>query len=158
MFDWAMANPDLMRLMAWSALEQRAKDPAQRAGIRDAKVQALAEAKKAGNVGMAFEPNFLLTVIMSLATAWSAAGPFGPSFDSKSKERPDVLRKSIVEAVRVLANQGKRTRTIKKSKSRWHAFASLALRRICKPASSTQSRIAFRGSDCSSRTDSIRRS
>src|SRR5271157_171628 len=29
-FDWVMANPDLMRLMAWSALEQRAKGQAGR--------------------------------------------------------------------------------------------------------------------------------
>src|SRR6516225_11348924 len=40
LFDWAMANPDLMRLMAWFALEEQAKDPAERLAIFDAKVRA----------------------------------------------------------------------------------------------------------------------
>src|SRR5262249_16885173 len=51
LFDWAMANPDLMRLMSWFALDQQAKDPAERMAIFDAKVAALAEAQNAGQVG-----------------------------------------------------------------------------------------------------------
>ena len=39
-FDFAMTNPDLMRLMAWSALEQNAKGPAGRVAILDAKLQS----------------------------------------------------------------------------------------------------------------------
>jgi hypothetical protein len=45
--------------------------------------------------------------VMSLATAWSAAGPFGPSLDPRAAERPAALRESIIEAVRLLANAGK---------------------------------------------------
>ena len=50
-FDWAMANPDLMRLMAWSALEQQAKDKAERVAALEGKVAALAAAQDAGRVG-----------------------------------------------------------------------------------------------------------
>jgi AcrR family transcriptional regulator len=117
-FDWAMANPDLMRLMAWSALEQKAKDQAERVATLDAKIRALTEAQRAGQVGTAFPPGFLLTAIMSLATAWSVASPFGPSFVPKAAERPAALRESIIEAVRLLANAGKGTRTQGRSKSR----------------------------------------
>src|SRR5882672_9492846 len=34
-FDFTMANPDLMRLMAWSNLEQQVTDPATRAEVHD---------------------------------------------------------------------------------------------------------------------------
>ena len=106
-FDWAMANPDLMRLMAWFALELKAKGPPERAAMVDAKVAALTEAQKSGQVGTAFPPGFLLIAIMSLATAWSAASPFGPSINPKAAEHPVVLRKNLSEAVRLLASAGK---------------------------------------------------
>jgi AcrR family transcriptional regulator len=117
-FDWAMANPDLMRLMAWSALEQKAKGQAERVAALDAKIAALTEAQNAGQVGTAFPPRFLLIAVMSLATAWSVASPFGPSVDPKAAERPAALRKSVAEAVRLLADAGKGTRTQERSKSR----------------------------------------
>ena len=69
-------------------------------------------------MGTAFPPRFLLTAVLSLATAWSAAGPVGPSLDPKAAERPAALRKSIVEAVRLLANAGKGTPTQGRSKKR----------------------------------------
>jgi AcrR family transcriptional regulator len=116
-FDWAMANPDLMRLIAWSALE-KAKAPTERGATLDAKLAALAEAQDAGRVGTAFPPHFLLIAVMSLATAWSAAGPLGPSLDAKAAECPAALRESIIEAVRLLANAGKGAPAQGKSKKR----------------------------------------
>ncbi len=116
-FAWAMANPDLMRLLAWSALE-KTKSPTERGATLDAKLVALAEAQKAGRVGTAFTPHFLLIAVMSLATAWSAASPFGQSLDVEAAERPPALRESIIEAVRLLANAGKGTPTQGKNKKR----------------------------------------
>src|ERR1700740_1969197 len=58
-FDWARANPDLMRLLAWSTLEQTAKGKAERVAAFDAKVAALTKAQQAGRVGSAFPPDFL---------------------------------------------------------------------------------------------------
>ena len=117
-FDWAQANPDLMRLLAWSALEQQAKDKAERVAALEGKVAALTEAQNAGRVGTAFPPDFLLIAVMSLATAWSAASPFGPSVNPKAAERPAALRESLVEAVRLLASAGKRKRTQGRNKER----------------------------------------
>jgi AcrR family transcriptional regulator len=117
-FDWVRANPDLMRLLAWSALEQKAKGTAERVAALDAKVRALTEAQNAGQVGAAFPPDFLLIAVMSLAAAWSVASPFGPSVNPKAAERPAALRESLVEAVRLLANAGKGARAQGKSKSR----------------------------------------
>lgn len=117
-FDFAMANPDLMRLVAWSALEQKAKDLGERAKMLEAKLAALTEVRKANGVGTAFPPDFLLTALMSLATAWSVASPFAPPLDSKSAERQDALRKSLTEAIRLLASAGKGIRTHAKRKLR----------------------------------------
>ena len=116
-FDWAMANPDLMRLMAWSALEQKAKGQAGRVAAFEAKVRALTEAQTAGQMGTAFPPDFLLMAVMSLATAWSVASPFGPSVNPGAAERPPALRESLIEAVRLLANAGKANRTQGRSKA-----------------------------------------
>src|SRR5579859_524778 len=49
-FDWVLANPDLMRLLAWSALEQTPAANARHCAMRDTKIAALAEAQKAGQV------------------------------------------------------------------------------------------------------------
>jgi AcrR family transcriptional regulator len=117
-FDWAQANPDLMRLLAWSALEQQAKGHAERVETLRAKVAALTEAQNAGRVGAAFPPDFLLIAVMSLATAWSAASPFGPSVNPGVAERPTGLRESLIEAVRLLASAGKGKRTQGRNKER----------------------------------------
>ena len=110
-FDWAMTNPDLMRLLAWSALEQQAKGHARRVEALEGKVAARTEAQDAGRVGTACPPDFLLIPVMSLATAGSAASPFGPSINPGAVERPAVPREGLIEAVRLLAGAGKRKRT-----------------------------------------------
>src|SRR5258708_28201801 len=117
-FDWSLTNPDLMRLLAWSALEQTPAAKAERCAIRDRKLAALTEAQHAGQVGNAFPPDFLLIATMSLATAWSALSPFAPLPDRKAAERTAAVRKSLIEAVQLLANAEKGTRTNGRSKSR----------------------------------------
>jgi AcrR family transcriptional regulator len=104
-FDFARANPDLFRLMTWFALEQRADSPAERVAVRKRKVAALVKAQKAGQLGTTFSPDFLLTAIMVLATAWTAANPFRPSLDPDKPQRPAALRRSIAEAVRLLCTR-----------------------------------------------------
>ena len=113
-FDFAMANPELMRLMAWSSLEQTAGVSATRAAAHSAKVAALdqvqSEARAAGRTGPVFPANFLLTAVMTLAAAWTATNPFGPSVDPESALHPAELRESIAAAVELISNAGpKRT-------------------------------------------------
>jgi AcrR family transcriptional regulator len=117
-FDWARANPDLMRLLAWSALEQQAKGQARRVEALGEKLAALGEAQSAGRIGTAFPPHFLLIAVLSLATAWSAAGLFGASLGTKAGTRKAELRQNIIEAVRLLEGAGKGNRTPGSSKSR----------------------------------------
>jgi AcrR family transcriptional regulator len=101
-FDFAMSNPDIMRLMAWFGLEQKVESPAERSASVQSKLHELALHQKDGQIGDFFSPGFLMTVVMTLSTAWSAASAFGPSFDPGLQKRPAALRKLIVEAVRLV--------------------------------------------------------
>jgi AcrR family transcriptional regulator len=85
-FDFMMAHPELMRLMAWSALEQPVASLSERRTARDAKVIALKAAQDAGQVGTTFPPRFLLTTILSLASTSTAANPFGPALDPDAQK------------------------------------------------------------------------
>ena len=103
LFDFAMAHPDLMRLMAWFGLEQNADSRAARGPSLAGKVAALIKAQKAGHVRTALPPRFLLTAITVLATAWTAANPFVPWLDPDAHKRPAALRRNIAEMVRLLS-------------------------------------------------------
>src|SRR5262249_34046133 len=116
-FDFVMANPDLMRLMAWSALEET-KASADRAATLSIKVAALAKAQNGGHIRAVFSPDFLWIAIMRFATAWSAGSPFGPSVNPNAAKRQPALRGELVKAVKLLSNAGKKTRKRETSKSR----------------------------------------
>ena len=68
--------------------------------LKSVKVAAL---KKGGQIGTTFPSRFLLTAIIALATAWSAASPFGPILDPDSRKHPAALRRNIAEAVGLLS-------------------------------------------------------
>lgn len=105
-FDFAMDHPDLMRLMAWSNLEQRASRLPARGASQDDKVRAMAAARPEGGPGAAFDPAFVLTAVMTLATAWSAASPFGPALTPHLADDPAALRASISRAVALMVGAG----------------------------------------------------
>jgi AcrR family transcriptional regulator len=101
-FDYASAHPDLFRLVAWSTLERVGGGSAEKGAAQKAKIASLKQAQQAGQVSAALPPAFLLTAIMSIATAWSAANPFGSTIDPDAPKRPAALRRCIAEAVRAL--------------------------------------------------------
>lgn len=103
-FDFAMGHPDLMRLIAWANLEQGARSPAERAAAHDEKVAQLQAARGTGELGTTLPPSFLLTAIMALATAWSAANPFGLPVAPGAADNRAELREDIASTVRLLAS------------------------------------------------------
>jgi AcrR family transcriptional regulator len=98
-FDFAMAHPDLMRLLAWSTLERSAGVPEGRATSHDAKVDALAKAQADHHLGTTFSPAFLVTTIMSLACSWSAALPFGQALHPDQTPPVAALREQVIHAI-----------------------------------------------------------
>lgn len=101
-FDYTMANPDLMRLMSWFSLEQKIENPAERRDLQDKKLAALLEAQNSGEIGSAFSPGFILATTMTLATAWTAANPFGNTIYPEAVQNMDALRTAIGTAVKVI--------------------------------------------------------
>jgi len=98
-FDFAMDNPALMRLLAWNGLEGRAAPQPVRTRARDEKVRELAT----GTAEAGFAPEFLLTAVMALATAWAEPSPYGPGLDPDGGTDRDALRATVHRAVAVLA-------------------------------------------------------
>jgi len=103
-FDYAMAHPKFMRLLAWFGLEHDAAGPPERVENWERRLSALRTAQEAGQLGNAFDPGFVFTATLSLVTAYTAVNPFGPSLNQQAIEKPDELRRAITEAVRLIAN------------------------------------------------------
>jgi AcrR family transcriptional regulator len=103
-FDFAMAHPDLMRLLAWSTLERSVLPPAGRVASHDAKVEAVAIAQAQSSLDAPFSPAFLVTTVMALATSWSAAFPFGAAMHPDQKPPLADLREQVMNVIRRLAS------------------------------------------------------
>ena len=99
MFDFAVAHPDLMRLLAWSGLERRAPVPPEQAAGTAAKLAAIAGAQAAGRVQATDTPAFILSVIVAVATAWTAGNPYAAVIDPATAGCPTVYRDAVRRAV-----------------------------------------------------------
>ncbi|MBN9386739.1 MAG: TetR family transcriptional regulator [Chloroflexi bacterium] len=100
-FDYTLAHPDLMRLVAWTNLEQQAVTP-DRLGVHSGKVEEIRQAQESGLVNPNFPPGFILIMVMTMANAWSASNPYGQQLEPSALQDPTKLRANIIEAVRLL--------------------------------------------------------
>jgi AcrR family transcriptional regulator len=107
-FDFAMAHPELFRLMAWYGLEQKNVHLTDRASVQQKKIKEVMNAQSAGLVGTTFTPGFLLTAIMALATAWTDTNPFGPSYAPDALKTPNDTREAIAKAVNLITISDKK--------------------------------------------------
>lgn len=101
-YDQNLRQPTLIRLIAWIRLERRPTGPWFDAVQHEHKLVAVTEAQKAGRLrsGSPFE---LLTLIVSMASAWSpASGVYTASPGEPAAEherRRDLLRESVARVV-----------------------------------------------------------
>jgi AcrR family transcriptional regulator len=102
LFDFAMDHPDLMRLVMWWGLEQRKDWPLEEWVSLDMQLKEIAKVQRAGNVSKRYAPEFLLTLILTLSSAWTSANPFGTSIDPDADRHRTVLRRSVSQAVEQL--------------------------------------------------------
>jgi AcrR family transcriptional regulator len=102
-FDFTEEHPDIMRLLAWSTLEQTAVSP-NRSTTHDAKIAAVEKEQKEGTVSTQFSAPFLMMSVMALASAWSAALPYGSALDPHPSPAVSELRDSISRTVALLVN------------------------------------------------------
>jgi AcrR family transcriptional regulator len=110
LFDFAMTHPDLMRLMAWFSLEQKMDNPDERREAYNLQVAALMKAQSAGQEGTDFSTDFLWTTIVTLATAWTATNPFGPSLNPDVAKNLAMLKDAIARAVKLITKGEAKTK------------------------------------------------
>ena len=99
LFDFALAHPELMRLMAWSGLERRALVSPEQAAGTAAKLAGIAHAQAAGRVQSTDSPAFLLSVIVAIASAWAAGNPYAAVIDPATADQPAIYREAVRRAV-----------------------------------------------------------
>jgi AcrR family transcriptional regulator len=98
-FDFAMSNPQVMRLIAWCGLE--AKSPI--AGISaKSKLDLIAVAQQSGKVCDRFSPEFILSTIWAVCTAWVPNNWYANHLDSEAVTDAARYRESIVRLVSMM--------------------------------------------------------
>jgi AcrR family transcriptional regulator len=98
-FDFVMANPQFVRLLAWSTLNEKTRYPPGRLENHARNVAKIAEAQADGVVTDDYPPEFVLTAVLALVTCWSPALPFGLSIEPNPRVTTAEIRQSVVRAV-----------------------------------------------------------
>lgn len=78
LYDGALARPELVRLATWARLERVTPGDAaagKSAAAVDRKLEAIAEAQRAGHLNPAMAPRDVLTLVIAMALAWSSMRP-----------------------------------------------------------------------------------
>jgi AcrR family transcriptional regulator len=94
-FDYAHTNPDVYRLLAWATLERTAPRPPARAREHDRKIPLIRAEQEAGTVAATVPPELILMAVMTLATAWSPAFPFGATANPDTELEPAAIREAV---------------------------------------------------------------
>ncbi|GAA0598002.1 TetR family transcriptional regulator [Kribbella sandramycini] len=102
LFDFHFSHPQLMRLARWHSLERGVAnaDLAAIAKANSAKSKALAAAQAAGAVRAELPPGLLITLVVSMATAWSEGTP--EPVTTAGRAAVTARRKAVVQAVEQL--------------------------------------------------------
>ena len=99
MFDFAQANPDVYRLLAWATLERTAALPPAREREHHRALPLIQAEQESGAIQTDAPPALILMAVMALATAWSPAFPFGATANPATDLSPDTIRDTIADMV-----------------------------------------------------------
>ena len=103
LFDYAVAHPEVYRLVAWAGLERPDAIAEFEAQSYGDKLAAISEAQDEGRLDRALAPADLLALVMGLAASWFSASEAIRRSDSKhpwSSERLAQFRDAATEATR----------------------------------------------------------
>ena len=103
LFDYAVAHPEVYRLVAWAGLERPNLVAGFEAESYEAKLSAITEAQRDGTLDTSLAPADLLALVIGLAGSWFSASEAVRRFDSKDPWSPKRLaqfREAAVEAAR----------------------------------------------------------
>jgi AcrR family transcriptional regulator len=107
LFDYAVAHPEVYRLVAWAGLERPNAVAKFEADSYGAKLAAITDAQREGRLDASLAPADLLAMVMGLAASWFSASEAVRRFDSKNPWSPTRLaqfRNAAVEAASRIVN------------------------------------------------------
>jgi AcrR family transcriptional regulator len=91
-FDYIIANPDLLRLAAWQALERPEHVPASIEKDYQEYIDRVAKAQREGKVTAGFTALDLIVMLAGLAESWYGAFAARQNIENDSAWRPNVLK------------------------------------------------------------------
>jgi AcrR family transcriptional regulator len=103
LFDYAVAHPEVYRLVAWAGLERPNAVAEFEADSYGAKLAAITDAQREGRLDASLAPADLLALVMGLAGSWFSSSEAVRRFDSKDPWSPRRLaqfRDAAIEAAR----------------------------------------------------------
>ena len=103
LFDYAVAHPDVYRLVTWAGLERPNAVAEFEADSYGAKLAAITSAQREGRLDATLAPADLLALAIGLASSWFSASEAIRRFDSNNPWSPKRLaqfRDAAVEAAR----------------------------------------------------------
>jgi hypothetical protein len=103
LFDYAVAHPEVYRLVAWAGLERPNAVAKFEADSYGAKLAAITDAQRDARLDASLAPADLLALVIGLAGSWFSASDAVRRFDSNNPWSPKRLaqfRGAAVEAAR----------------------------------------------------------
>jgi AcrR family transcriptional regulator len=99
-FDFAMANPRLMRLIAWCGLEIKGEI----VGVPppEPKLALVAAAQESGKISDRFSPAFILSTISAVCTAWVPTNWYASLLDPEASTNASQYRNEIVRLIAMM--------------------------------------------------------
>jgi AcrR family transcriptional regulator len=99
-FDFAMANPRLMRLIAWCGLEVKGEI----VGIPppEPKLALVAAAQESGKISDRFSPAFILSTISAVCMAWVPSNWYASQLDPEAATNASQYRDEIVHLIAMM--------------------------------------------------------
>ncbi|MBO2451687.1 TetR family transcriptional regulator [Actinomadura barringtoniae] len=98
-FDYVLANPETARLNAWRTFERATPSEAERESY-EIKVQAIAEAQRAGKVNGTIPAIDLFAMVLRISESWLSGAPGLKALAEDTPARLREHREAMVEAVR----------------------------------------------------------
>ncbi|GAA0921990.1 MULTISPECIES: TetR family transcriptional regulator [Streptomyces violaceusniger group] len=100
LYETAMERPELIRLAAWAKLEGVGTDNlVTKSSAVTVKLEAIAEAQRAGRVTASIDPPDVLALVLAMALTWSAAGLSATAAPDDPPEAHTRRKQALAQAV-----------------------------------------------------------
>ncbi|MDO5531802.1 TetR/AcrR family transcriptional regulator [Sutterella sp.] len=101
-FDFAMERPRLMRLVMWRGFAGKRDFPLPEGESLARQLERIEKAQAGGCITKQWSADVIYTMLLTIATSWTATNAFGPAISQDVDGRREELRRSVCETVEKL--------------------------------------------------------